>query len=228
MEINYLEIHVRRLIIFWFIFFPQLSFSQDLSLIFVDIKYKAFAEIANLTVTNRDSFPHIVLVKIYNSNDSAMISEFSSTIGGNSVENFEIKTIENYKFGPSLRWNYVDAIGDISKSTKNNNFSIPFPPNYNVLVCQSSDGPQSSHSDDRVNAIDFCAKEKTPIIAARDGTVIKVIQSFTEGGKNPGLLDKANVIEILHDDGLISRYAHIFTNSSLVNVGEKVKQGQSR
>lgn len=217
---------MRNLIVFWSIFFSHLSFSQESRLISIDVKHKAFSEIANLTITNKDSFPHIVVVKIYNSNDSAMISEFSSTVGGNSIESFEIKAIENYTFSSALRWNWVDAIGDISKSTKNNNFSIPFPLNYNVLICQSPDGPQSSHYDDKVNAIDFCAKEKTPIIAAKDGTVIKVIQSFTEGGKNPGLLDKANLIEILHDDGLISRYAHIFTNSSLVNVGEKVKQGQ--
>jgi len=56
--------------------------------------------------------------------------------------------------------------------------------------------------------------------------VIKVIQNFTESGLNPALLTKANKIEILHDDGLISSYLHIFTNSSTVNIGDKVKRGQ--
>lgn len=213
-------------ILLFVIFFSNLSFSQSSNLISIDVKYKTFSDSANLTITNRDLFPHIVLVKIYNSNDSVLVSEFSSTVAGNSVEQFELKAIGNIKFGSSLRWVYYDAIGSVSKLTKDHNFLIPFPENYNVLVCQSPDGPQSSHYEDKINAIDFCAKEKTPIVAAKDGTVIKVIQTFTETGKNPGLLNKANVIEILHDDGLISSYSHIFTNSSDVNVGDKVKQGQ--
>jgi len=217
---------MKILISLFLIFFYNLSLSQNSSLILIDVKYKNFSNSANLTITNKDIFPHIVLVKIYNRDDNALVSEFSSTVRENSVEQFEIKAIENINFSSSIKWVYSDAIGSISKLTKDNNFLIPFPENIAVLVCQSSDGPQSSHYEDKINAVDFCVKEKTPIVAAKNGTVIKVVQSFTEGGNNPGLLNKANFIEILHDDGLISTYSHIFTNSSYVNVGDKVQQGQ--
>lgn len=216
---------MRILIIIFLICFSNQSLSQKSNLISIDINHNNFSGSANLTITNKDIFPHIILVKIYNTGDDVLVSEFSSTIAENSIEKFEIKAIGNIKFGSSLRWIYYEVIGIISEFKKDNNFSIPFPANHDVLVCQSSDGPQSTHKNN-INAIDFCVQEKTPIVAAKDGTVITVVQNFTEVGINPRLFDKANYIEILHDNGLISSYSHIFTNSSGVKVGDKVKQGQ--
>jgi len=218
---------MRKLLLITLVLFSKLVFPQNTNLIFVDVKPPSFfSNTAKLTITNKDIFPHIVVVQIFNANSNNLISEVATTVEPKNTRSIEVQPNDNNKFSSILRWTYHETIGDFSKLIKYNNFRIPFLSNTNVIVCQSSDGPQSSHIDDRVNAIDFCADEKTPIVAAKEGVVIKVIQNFTEGGKNPALLDKSNKIDILHDDGLISTYGHIYPNSSSVNIGDKVKRGQ--
>lgn len=207
--------------------FSHSAYSQSESLISVDVRSPSlFTNKARLSIENNDLFPNIVLVKIYNTNEDELIAEIATTVDPKQVQIIDVQPNENRQFKSILHWKYFNIVGDIRRPNKDNNFRIPFLPNQSVTVCQSSDGIQSTHIGGRVNAIDFCTKEKTPIVAAKDGVVIKVIQDFTESGLNPVLLNKANKIEILHEDGLISSYVHIFTNSSNVNVGDKVKRGQ--
>lgn len=218
---------MKKLFFIALVSFSISSYSQNENLISVDVRASSHStNSAKLIIKNIDLFPNIVLVKIFNANDDELIAEIATTVEPKQTQNIDIISNENKKFKSILHWKYFNVVGDIRKPTKDNNFRIPFLSNHNVTVCQSSDGMQSTHIEDRVNAIDFCTKEKTPIVAAKDGTVIKVIQNFTESGINPALINKANKIEILHEDGLISSYLHIFTNSSTVNVGDKVKRGQ--
>jgi murein DD-endopeptidase MepM/ murein hydrolase activator NlpD len=208
-------------------FFSLVAHSQNAGLIAVEATGPSlFSNTAKLSIKNNDSFPNIVLVKLFNANENDLIAEITTTVESKKTQIIDVQPNENLKFKPILSWRYFNVVGDLRNPIKDNNFRIPFLSNYNVTVCQSSDGPQTTHIDDRVNAIDFCTNEKTPIVAAKDGTVIKVIQNFTESGLNPALINKANKIEILHEDGLISSYLHIFTNSSTVSVGDKVKRGQ--
>lgn len=67
----------------------------------------------------------------------------------------------------------------------------------------------------RHDGVDIAAPAGAPVAAAAAG---KVIFSGLAGGYG-------NMVEILHQDGLVTRYAHNATN--LVSVGEEVKSGQS-
>jgi murein DD-endopeptidase MepM/ murein hydrolase activator NlpD len=40
------------------------------------------------------------------------------------------------------------------------------------------------------------------------------------------MMDQANVIEILHDDGTIAMYAHLHWDSIRVHIGEHVERGE--
>ena len=75
-------------------------------------------------------------------------------------------------------------------------------------------------------AVDIALPDGTPIYAARAGTVINVHHELFRGGLSPAMMDQANVVEILHDDGTIGMYAHLHWDSVRVHLGQHVDRGQ--
>ena len=74
------------------------------------------------------------------------------------------------------------------------------------------------------NALDFYVPEKTPVFASKSGAVITVYPSFYNGKKWKGHPYYGGLIELKHNDGTRTVYAHLsFTN---VKEGETVEQGQ--
>ena len=71
----------------------------------------------------------------------------------------------------------------------------------------------------------YC-QQTTPVVAARGGTVVEVKDWFSEGGPNPDLLDKANIVTVQHGDGSSAQYVHLATNGVVVRPGQVVTQGQ--
>ena len=78
----------------------------------------------------------------------------------------------------------------------------------------------TSHRDFHEYAWDFVMPNGTEILAARSGRVLKVDDGFDGIGLN------SNLIEIEHEDGQRSGYAHIRYRGALVKVGDLVQQGQ--
>ena len=78
----------------------------------------------------------------------------------------------------------------------------------------------TSHRDFHEFAWDFVMPNGTEILAVRSGRVFKVLDQFDGIGFN------SNVIEIEHEDGQRSGYAHIRKSGALVKVGDLVQQGQ--
>jgi murein DD-endopeptidase MepM/ murein hydrolase activator NlpD len=74
-------------------------------------------------------------------------------------------------------------------------------------------------------ALDFDLAQGTTICAARDGVVATVKQDSDTGGMSTYYASMGNYIDILHDDGTWSTYAHIELNGSLVREGDRVKAG---
>ena len=93
-------------------------------------------------------------------------------------------------------------------------------------ICQGNGGSRS-HTDERsFYAWDYKLAEGTPIVAARDGTVIDVVDTNTLGGADPRFQDMANRVVIKHADGLRSVYAHLKPGGACVRVGERVIRGE--
>ena len=89
-------------------------------------------------------------------------------------------------------------------------------------------GGSFSHTDAQNRyAVDFAAEIGTPVLAARDGTVMQVESDFEKAGLN---LEKyggrANFIRILHDDGTMTLYAHLKADGVLARTGQRVRAGQ--
>lgn len=62
----------------------------------------------------------------------------------------------------------------------------------------------------------------SPVIAARDGEVIKVEERNLDGTR---VLGEENVVIIKHSDGTFARYFHPTKPGALVSTGDKVAQG---
>jgi murein DD-endopeptidase MepM/ murein hydrolase activator NlpD len=82
-----------------------------------------------------------------------------------------------------------------------------------------------SHKDKY--ALDFEMPVGTIITAARAGVVVNTKADSSRGGPDSSLLDEANYVEILHDDGTLARYVHLDHNGVLVKKGEAVRPGQA-
>lgn len=81
-----------------------------------------------------------------------------------------------------------------------------------------------SHRDPFQYAFDFDMPVGTPVLAARDGTVVKVIDHFTQGGAQKSMLSRANVVVVLHDDGTFASYVHLSPQAA-VKEGQRVAVG---
>jgi len=76
-------------------------------------------------------------------------------------------------------------------------------------------------------AVDIVMPIGTPIVAARDGLVVQVVQHWERGGGDLETYGwKTNLVKILHDDGTTAFYYHLLKNSVVVKPGRRVKTGE--
>jgi murein DD-endopeptidase MepM/ murein hydrolase activator NlpD len=103
---------------------------------------------------------------------------------------------------------------------------LPFADGISAVVGQAPGGPITSHAaPDSEEAIDFTMPPHTPVVAARDGTVIETEASNLFGGQDRTLVTMANYVRILHADGTIATYAHLSPGGVKVVAGQRVAAG---
>lgn len=102
-------------------------------------------------------------------------------------------------------------------------YTLPFENKKKHLLVQGYFGVWS-HKERA--ALDFKMKRGTPVLAARDGVVVRVKEDGTKGGWKKKYASQGNNIVIQHSDGFRSGYWHLQKDGALVNVGDTVKQGQ--
>lgn len=84
-----------------------------------------------------------------------------------------------------------------------------------------------SHADEANRyAVDLVVPEGTPVLAARGGVVMQATGGFRDGGTDPFLADRANLVRVLHDDGSMALYAHLQEGGATVRAGDRVTLGQ--
>ncbi|TXT28326.1 MAG: peptidase M23 [Rhodocyclaceae bacterium] len=168
------------------------------------------AQVKGENVGSDRNWPLVDVIKPHSSNQIARI--FAAVPGA------------GYRF----KTRYSHAFGDVTKvPDKAISYRLPFADGFHSTVGQAPNGEITTHTaPDSRYAVDFTMPENTPIVAARGGTVIDVKDNFSAGGPNPNLLDKANVITILHSDGSMALYVHLITNGARVQVGQVVQAGQ--
>lgn len=137
---------------------------------------------------------------------------------------FPARAGEGYKFNTR----YSHGFGNV-KITPDTEVAYRLPLGNGVkgTIGQAPGGDITTHTGaDSRYAIDFTVPVNSPVVAARGGVVIDVTDSFTRGGEDPGLLDKANVVTVQHADGSMASYVHLAPHSAQVSIGDKVTAGQ--
>ena len=143
--------------------------------------------------------------------------------GGKRTALFAAKLIDKWDGWDQTfvyKWQY-GIIG--ARPQRDFSYRLPFKRGTSHIMIQGFNGEFSHRGK---FALDFEMPEGTPICAARAGTVISVEQKYNGGGELDVLKQKANHIEILHDDGTIGRYAHLKKNGVRVRVGQWVNKGK--
>jgi len=105
-------------------------------------------------------------------------------------------------------------------------YRVPFALGSSFRVSQAYPSRLTHTTPDSQYALDIAVPDGTPIYAAREGTVINVRHDSFRGGADAAMIDQANMVEILHDDGTIGLYAHLHWESLRVRPGQSVLRGQ--
>lgn len=127
---------------------------------------------------------------------------------------------------PDLRLNAQAGAPQLLPPTQRGVYAFPLPAGGGWRLTQGFGGRASHRDAANFHALDFAAAQGTPVLAARAGTVMQVVDAFTEGGMAEGLKDRMNLVRVLHADGSMGLYAHIATGSARVQPGDVVQPGQ--
>jgi murein DD-endopeptidase MepM/ murein hydrolase activator NlpD len=124
---------------------------------------------------------------------------------------------------PPFVWAWT--LGDPNKSSKTQEYAWPMDKSLCPHVTQGFFGRFSHKDPYNRYAIDIGANVGTSVMAARDGVVIGVKDDYALGGVDNFFMDKANFVQVYHDDGTWAIYAHILLGSAEVKLGDQVKVG---
>lgn len=142
----------------------------------------------------------------------------------------EIKLVELKIIEKSISWgmkySYTFYQGSIyAKHKRGFGYRLPYKKGTSHRLDQGYGGKFSHRGDNRYS-LDFHMNERTEVYAARAGVVVETEDRYSEGGNDRSLVEKANFVSILHDDGTFAQYSHLKQSGVLVKKGQKVKAGE--
>ena len=134
----------------------------------------------------------------------------------------ELKPIKREDFGYNLH--FTNVFGDVTQHTSNDDYdyNLPYQKGLQFTIEQGYNG---SFSHQNENALDFNMPIGTEILAAREGIVVDVVDTFIGACLNVACKKKANYVLIAHADGTFANYAHIQYHGAKVAVGTVVGKG---
>ncbi|GAA4331394.1 M23 family metallopeptidase [Flaviaesturariibacter amylovorans] len=140
-------------------------------------------------------------------------------------EKLRIGDVKPEKAGTAFKFSfrYNTATGDVDAVHDDSYvYDLPFATGGSFLLFQGYNGNFSHRGE---SALDFTMPEGTEIRAAREGTVVKVVQQHTQACASESCKQYNNYVTIRHPDGTFGHYAHIAPNGALVKLGDSVRRG---
>lgn len=180
---------------------------------------------------NNGPAPVAAKISIALSDGAASDRKWPATVTVPAGQTLPVGNVYASVVGRGFRYNLSTTwlLGDIRAShTPGVAYRLPFADGHLFTISQAAGGPITTHTlPENAYAVDIAMPEGTLVVAARAGKVIKVESNYTQSGKVPELLDKANEVVILHEDGTMGRYAHLGPGRQLVQPGQQVKDGDA-
>jgi len=180
-----------------------------------------------LRATNQQEFPITYSVRVRSSAiRNGRSKTVSRSLDGQQSERImllaENADLQDARLRISCWW----TIGDEDAVHDDDHlYRLPYADGTSYRVLQGF-GSRFSHRGIEQYAVDFKMSIGTPVHAARDGVVARVIESNDRGCWQDGCGQYANFIVIMHDDGTTGEYYHLQQNGAFVEVGEQVVAGQ--
>ncbi|MCB9674356.1 MAG: M23 family metallopeptidase [Alphaproteobacteria bacterium] len=122
----------------------------------------------------------------------------------------------------SYRWSWSSGSYK-AKHRERTLYQLPWPADQSFECTQGFDGDYSHKGE---HSIDIVMPKGTPILAARAGRVISVIDGWGDGAPDRKYIEEANKVRLLHDDGTYADYVHLLAGSIPVAVGDAVEVGE--
>ncbi len=135
----------------------------------------------------------------------------------------EMSAYCSYRLWPALLILILPALSS-SAGAQESALRLPFAADSRYSVLQSFDGPYG-HSEATEFAVDFQMPIGTPIVAARGGTVVAVVEAHGNAEPRKPEPGKENYVVIDHGDGTFGRYYHLDELGVDVDLGVEVEVG---
>jgi murein DD-endopeptidase MepM/ murein hydrolase activator NlpD len=218
----YFKIMTLRLF-FLLLFSIQFAVAQDLKMVIYNEKtdkgYKMF-------IDNNEFCPisiriHFELTNLSSTNGNNKVFVIPAQTKGYLFTELELIQVGKYGFSYKTMANY----GDDTLTSYDTDFvySLPFEKGKTFKIFQGYNGKSTHHNE---NALDFDMPIGTPILASREGIVVKVVQNYTQRCFERKCAEYNNYIFVYHPDGTFARYVHLKKDGALVKEGDVIKQDQ--
>ncbi|MFO6422690.1 M23 family metallopeptidase [Motilimonas sp. KMU-193] len=227
---------------------------NDGNWVFSDIRPEVKFEVSHQQVAEPEILPVRVLHKVSEGNQSAQIVAVNNyampvtlSLSFTQLENAKLSKPATEQF--NLNANTREAILEVLPVAQgqwrfqyqysftpglldpdydaNYAYQIPFNFDRTTQISQGFNGSFTHSEPHSRYAIDIPLPEGTPVVAARSGVVVEVVENNSGAATADFAKTKANVVRLAHDDGSMTVYAHLKTFSSKVRVGQQVSKGQT-
>jgi len=135
-----------------------------------------------------------------------------------------------YKSKPNEKkrvYNFWCVIGDPKSQPLTTLVLPPFLDFKPMKISQGFKGRFSHQSQPGLYAVDIGMSVGTKIVAVKKGVVISTKDDYAAAGvSSPFFFDKANYVNIMHDDGTYAIYAHLLLGSVKVKKSQMIEAGQ--
>jgi murein DD-endopeptidase MepM/ murein hydrolase activator NlpD len=102
-------------------------------------------------------------------------------------------------------------------------YRLPFDREVPRFLSQGIGG-RASHTGDLRYSFDFVMPVGTPVLCARNGRVVRVVDGFSEAGLEAKYSELSNRVVVLHADGTFAEYLHLRSGIP-VEPGDQLKHG---
>jgi len=106
-------------------------------------------------------------------------------------------------------------------------YRIPLPKDVQVVISKPSGEYAHENNSKTKYAVDFLVGVGTPVLASRDGIVVKIKSDSDKWGLDIKFANHVNFVAVAHKDGVFTEYLHLGKDKILVDVGQKVNAGDS-